>query len=218
MVAAIVAVLIVFAVVLLRPQHIECDNQDFGIGVPRMLGAVAFLACAVFSLPGTFRTQSADVAPRLEVPGISNDEDLNWHLEYEKAWKEAVANDRLIFIFVTAVTDTNARYCEKQVFALPEVRTELRKCVGVKHYIDLVPDRKLSTEESRLRAERNARWSQLILHDATEPACIVFKPAADSPFENGAPKGTVLAKHLGIIWDAPEFASLVRDAVRKSQR
>jgi hypothetical protein len=182
------------------------------IGVPCMLGAVVALTFAVTLLPRMFGVESGDIAP----PGTRFDEaELYWHLDYEDAWKDAIKSDKPIFIFVTAVTDTNARYCELRVFDLQEVQAELKKYVRVKLYIDRVPDAKLSREESQRGAERNQQWSQAILNDPTEPACVLYKPAVDAPFENGVPKGRILAKHLGIIREVSEFVRLLDDANRK---
>jgi hypothetical protein len=207
--AAVVALLVVCALFLLRLPRFSQSDPAPGIGVPRMLGAVGALAIAISLLPRTF------VAPAVS---DAEEAELHWHLDYEDAWKEAIKSDKPIFIFVTAVTDTNARYCEKAVFDLPGVQTELKRYVRVKLYTDWVPDTRLSREESQRRGERNQRWCQAILSDYTEPACVVIKPAADGPFENGVPKGSVLAKHLGIIRDVPEFIGLLRNANHKAPR
>jgi hypothetical protein len=103
--AAVVALLVVCSLFLLRLTRFARGDQASSIGVPRMLGAVAALAVAVSLLPRAF-LQPVDLAP----PATDAEEaELHWHQEYEDAWKEAIKSDKPIFIFVTAVTDTNAR-------------------------------------------------------------------------------------------------------------
>ena len=59
---------------------------------------------------------------------------------------------------------------------IAEVRAEMAKFVRVKLYTDLVPDSRLSAEESQKQAERNYRWQGETFGDNSLPLYAVIDP------------------------------------------
>src|SRR5439155_6455032 len=107
-------------------------------------------------------------------PGGGSPGQKDFYLDYEDAHKDAIANNKLIFIDFTGVNCTNCRYNEGSVFPLPNVKDELSKFVKVALYTDKVPKPGLSPRESADQATRNYKW-QLVLanEDITRPFYVV---------------------------------------------
>src|SRR5262249_24487183 len=100
---------------------------------------------------------------------------LAWHLDYINAWKEAVKDQKDIFIHFTGVTCVNCQENEATVFPRPEVRKELERFARFQAFTDTVPDPHL---EAQGQAKRNARWRD-VLGDPTNPYYVIFRPNRD---------------------------------------
>jgi thiol:disulfide interchange protein DsbD len=214
------------------------DDKVENIGVIRMLIAVSFLGLSIYLAPAMFGLHPAGVVGDNVVaflpPRTGHDNDAagsskggaesgsttpghkNWYLDYDDAWKDAVKNDKLIFIDFTGVTCANCRYNEQKVFLLNQVRDELKKFAKVSLYTDTVPNDKLSRTESQQQAMRNQRWQEaLVKGNVTLPTYLIFQPSRDSALENGVPGGTILGTTNGAIFDVPRFIELLQNSRAK---
>jgi thiol:disulfide interchange protein DsbD len=219
---------------LFRLPH---DDKVENIGVIRMLTAVAFLVLAIYLAPAMFGLHPAGVVgdnaiaflpirtgheadgPALGGGGGGSSGHQDFYLEYEEGWKDAVKNNKLVFIDFTGVNCTNCRYNESNVFPLPDVQRELKNFVKIALYTDSVPKPGLASNDAIAQGARNLKWQQaLTKKDVSRPYYVVFKPAPDKAFEeDGVPKGAVLGIANGTIktgadYDVPTFVRILRDA------
>ena len=161
--AAWIALSISCSAYLLGLFRLPHDSKVEHIGVLRMLIAVGFLGLSVYLAPAMFGLHPAGVIGDNAVAflpirtghdndavggkgGPANDSPghKDWYLDYDDAWKDAVKNDKLIFIDFTGTNCANCRYNEGSVFPLPQLNDEMKKMVKVSLYTDTVPNRKLS--------------------------------------------------------------------------
>jgi thiol:disulfide interchange protein DsbD len=198
---------------LLGVFRLPHDSPVESIGVVRMLLATIFMGLALYMAPALWREKPLGVVGNGLVAflpldtkdksafngGSVSQGHLDWHLDYEKAWKQATAENKLIFIDFTGVNCTNCRDNEQRVFPRPAVRKALEKYVRVQMYNDSVPKPGLSREQADQEAYRNREWQEKTFGDVTTPLYIVFKPAKDEPFADGKLKGTVLYQVGGSI-------------------
>lgn len=209
------------------------DDPPEHIGVVRMLFASAFIGLAVYMTPVLFGIKPkglvmdsiiAFLPPKLDDGqavglggGLRGGERLEWQRDYEVAWKEAIRDNKLVFIDFTGVYCTNCRDNEVNVFPKPEVIAELKKYVRVQLYCSpTVPDPKLSAQESRQLALRHDNWRD-ILSDPTLPTYLVFEPARDQAFDDGVPKGRVVDRRNGAIFDVADFVRFLSEPVKSPQ-
>jgi hypothetical protein len=87
----------------------------------------------------------------------------------------------------------------------------LKKYVKVSLYTDSVPNPRLTRSESDRLAAQHTLW-QDALGDPALPYYVVLRPARDTPSEEGRPKGTVLGKAKGKIFDVESFVRLLQQA------
>jgi thiol:disulfide interchange protein len=233
--AAWIALSISCSLYLLGLFRLPHDDRAESIGVIRMLIAVAFLGLAVYLAPAMFGLHPAGVvgdnvvaflpirtghdgdAPGIGGrPGTPESDHRDWYMDYEDAWKDAVENNKAIFIDFTGTNCSNCRYNEQNIFPLPPVKQELSRLVKLSLYTDTVPNRKLSAKESKEQGNRNQNWqSVLVGKDLALPTYVVFQPARDSAFENGVPKGRIVGKTEGAIRDVPAFVRVLQSAQTK---
>jgi thiol:disulfide interchange protein DsbD len=201
------------------------DEPVEHVGVVRMILATIFFGLALHLTPALWRTTPLgivgeglvaflplDTKPKT-ASGAGGEAHLDWALDYETAWKQAVKENKLIFIDFTGVNCTNCRDNENRVFPKPNVRKELEKYVRVQMYNDFVPKPGLSRAESRAQALRNREWQENTFRDVTTPLYVVFKPAKDAPFDGDKLKGTTLAQRGGKIFDE-EIAGFVANVLQ----
>jgi len=217
------------ALYLLGVFRLPHDSPVESVGVMRMVLATIFLGMALYMAPALWRVTPLgkvgewvvaflplDTRPRGAFAGGGGGaHELAWHMDYEKAWQEAVRDDKLIFFDFTGVNCTNCRDNENRVFPRPEVRKELEKFVRVQLYNDTVPRPGLSPSEAEKEGQRNYDWQDKTFGDVTTPLYIVFKPAKDQPFEGGKLKGVTLARTKGTIFDGQvgEFVAMLQGAI-----
>lgn len=199
------------------------DSPVESIGVFRMLLATLFFALAMYMAPALWRERPIGVVGEGLVAFLPLDTrarasnngnggasaDLDWHMDYEMAWAEAVKDNKLIFIDFTGVNCTNCRDNEQNVFPRPEVRKAMERFVRVQLYTDSVPRAGLSREQALAEAQRNSEWEEATFEDLATPLYVVFKPAKDKPFVDGRLNGTTLFKVGGKI-PKDEIASFVQ--------
>jgi thiol:disulfide interchange protein len=169
------------------------DSPVEYLSVPRMLLAGACLSFAIYITPALWRITpqgfvGANVVAFLPLdtkiqPGENQSGDTEWYRDYETAYKEAVAKDKLIFIDFTGQNCANCRYNEKNVFPLPEVQQELKKYVRVQLYTDTVPDATLSAAEAEKLAAKNSGLRENTFNDSSNPLYAIIQPRKQSgPF------------------------------------
>jgi thiol:disulfide interchange protein DsbD len=235
--AAWIALSISCSLYLLGLFRLPHDDKVENIGVIRMLLAVGFLGLAIYLAPAMFglhpaglvgdnvvaflpkRTGHEGDAPGAGkgAGGAADQGNKDWYLDYEDAYKDAIAKDKLIFIDFTGVTCSNCRYNEESVFPLPQVKQELSKFVKLSLYTDTVPNRKLSAKESKEQGERNKRWQLALDNDKPAlPTYLVFQPSREAAFDNGVPKGKIVGRTAGAIRDIPAFVRVMQGAQAKT--
>jgi thiol:disulfide interchange protein len=233
--SAWIALSIACSLYLLGFYRLPHDDKEETIAVPRMVLATIFLGLAVYLAPAMLGIRPAGIVGENVVAflplrtGHDNDglraggggggaSHKDWHMEYKDAYDDAIKNNKLIFIDFTGVNCTNCRDNESNVFPLPDVAGELKKMVKVSLYVDIVPNPKLSSAQASEQAASNKKW-QDVLADASLPTYLVFRPAADAPFDsNGVPKGTILSATNGKIFDVPAFVAALRKAQETAAR
>ena len=209
---------------LLGVYRLPHDDVGDHIGVPRMIFATIFFGLTIYMfpllrgdkpagmvgeglvafLPPSFQTRSGGGGP-----GNPGEEHLPWHLDYLDGWKDAVKENKLIFIDFTGVNCTNCRDNEQNVFPKKDVFAGLQQYVRVQLYTDIVPNTKLSAAEAKSQADRNAAWRDDIA-DPTNPSYIIFRPDPKEPFRDGKLNGEVLARRNGKIFDVSDFVAFLR--------
>jgi thiol:disulfide interchange protein DsbD len=192
------------------------DEPVEHVGVLRMVLATVFIGLGLYLAPALWRVTPLGVigeglvaflpldtrAPAAVGAGGGVAQELEWHQDYETAWKQAVQEDKLLFIDFTGVNCTNCRDNEKRVFPRQDVRHELARYVRVQLYNDSVPKRGLSDKEAKEQALRNRDWQEKTFGDVSTPLYIVFRPAKDKPFTgDGKLNGRTLHQQGGKIFD-----------------
>lgn len=211
---------------LLGTFRLPHDSPLEHIGVPRMLLATVFLGLALYIAPALYRDRPQGVigegviaflpldtrTTNAESPGTPAQAHLDWHMDYEKAWQQAVRENKPLFIDFTGVNCTNCRDNEQRVFPRPEVREELEKYVRVQLYTDSVPRSGLSRQQALDEAALNKAWQEHTFADVTTPFYAVFQPAKDKPFADGKLKGTIIGTKAGRIPnnEIGQFVGLLR--------
>src|SRR5207244_6051238 len=141
--AAWIALSLSCSLYLLGLFRLPHDDKVENIGVIRMLIAVGFLSLSVYLAPAMFGLHPAGVIGDNAIAflpirtGHANDAlgglggqsgagHKDWYLDYEPAYKDAIDNNKLIFIDFTGTNCSNCRYNEGSVFPLPQVNDELK--------------------------------------------------------------------------------------------
>jgi thiol:disulfide interchange protein DsbD len=181
-----IALSIACGLYLLGVYRLPHDTPLEHLGVARMLLAAVFFGLTVYMVPALWRVTPQGVVGQWVVAFLPldvkpNEADLHWERDYEKAYAEAVQQNKLIFIDFTGVNCTNCRANEKNVFTRPEVRRELKNFVLAQLYTDSVPNPDLSAAESARQAERNLSWLRETFADVTNPFYAIIKPQQGKP-------------------------------------
>jgi len=209
---------------LFRLPH---DEPEEHVSVPRMVLATIFLGLGLYLLPALWRATPQGLIGEALVAflpldtkpkgtggfGGGAEAHLDWHLDYETAWKQAVKEDKLIFIDFTGVNCTNCRDNEGRVFGRADVRKELEKYVRVQMYNDSVPKPGLTRAEAKALAKQNQAWQEATFGDVSTPLYVVFKPSKESAFDGDKLRGTTLAQAGGKIFDN-KIDAFVADVLR----
>jgi thiol:disulfide interchange protein DsbD len=227
-----IALSVVCGLYLLGIFRLPHDTPIEHIGVMRLLLATFFLGLTVLMAPNLWHAESAGTgvvgeflssmlpAPSQATPQKGNGASPNgrpesepyWYPDYEKAWKQAVASDKLLFIDFTGVNCQNCRYNEKNVFSRPEVRKELTNYVCVQIYNDIIPQPGLSAAESKRLAARNLELQNQTFGDVSTPLYVVFRPDRKTPEADGKFQGVALSRFAGKIDDVSAFIDQVLKA------
>jgi thiol:disulfide interchange protein DsbD len=201
------------------------DDQVESIGVLRMIFATMFIGLAIYMLPALGGEKPRGVVGENLVAflppnfrnnpaggnGRSGQNELVWHLDYIDGWKEAVKDNKLIFIDFTGVNCTNCRYNEENVFPKQQVHDLLKKYVRVRLFTDSVPNPQLGSAAAREQADRNANWRDK-LGDPSNPFYIILKPNRNEPFtRDGLLNGEVLGKEKGTIFSVDNFVAFLAE-------
>src|SRR5262245_11250331 len=121
------------------------DSPVEHIGVPRLIMATVCLGLAVYMTPLLWRKaplgalgnvliswlpQDSATADPSPIPSSNGNTGaaaahLDWTRDYEKAWQQARAEKKLLFIDFTGTNCINCRFNETTVFPRPEVRSEM---------------------------------------------------------------------------------------------
>jgi thiol:disulfide interchange protein DsbD len=176
------------------------------LGVGRMLLGAGFLSLGIYMAPALWRVTPLGVIGRGLVAFLPLDTRAasEWNLDYEQAWREAIAQHKLIFVDFTGQNCTNCRYNELNVFPQPGIRRELEKFARVQLYTDFVPDSKLSPADSKAQGEKNSALQSATVGDVSNPLYAIVRPDSDQPFERMADgglriKGKILGQRKGLI-------------------
>jgi thiol:disulfide interchange protein DsbD len=134
---------------------------------------------------------------------------IAWHRDYEAAWKQAVQENKPMFLYFTGLQDPRSRHVEKNVFSQPAVRDRLANLVPVQLYVDYVPIPGLPPQEASRLAKRHRAWQEEVIQDLTFPCCVVFRPDRHNALKNGQPQGEVVRITGGVIRDVPQFVTFL---------
>ncbi len=196
------------------------DSPVDYVGVARMILASIFIGLAIYMTPALWRVTPQgiigqglvaflplDTRPATAGPtggGGAAHAELAWHRNYEEAWRQAVRENKLLFIDFTGVNCTNCRYNEINIFPLPGVHDHLARYVRVQLYTDYVPDPSLSSGESQRQAARNSDWQYATFKDVATPLYAVIRPDKDRPLRDAGDgrqrlNGEILGVDSGMI-------------------
>ena len=227
---AVASGLYLFGVFRLPHDHAESDAAPGHIGVMRMMFASMFLGMAVYMTPVLFGLRPKGVVmesiiaflpPQLDKsgglalgPGHRTAAHLSWHKNsYREAWEQARKENKLIFMDFTGVNCANCRFNEENVFTRSEVVDQLKKYVRVQLYADDVLEPKLPTAEAKKLADLHSTWRDEIAKEAALPTYVIFQPADDQPFADTLPKGRMLDKRSGQIFNVADFIRFLHEPV-----
>lgn len=154
------------------------DDPAESTGVIRMLFGVVMFGLAVYMVPFLFGGKPRGAVANGIIAFLPPDlKHQKHHLDYEDAYKEAVAKNKLLFIDFTGVNCSNCRYNEQNVFTQPEVAALLNQYVIVQLYTDRVPKLGLSVDEAKDLAYKYAGWRRALSGGVeTNPYYLVFRP------------------------------------------
>jgi hypothetical protein len=114
-------------------------------------------------------------------------DDLVWTGDMEVALQCAFKQGRQVFVAFHAVTDTNARFNEVNVFRDKRVKLAFKDYALVMLYVDLVPDcfyRQMPDwHAQRKDGEANMKFLEQRFHTAQEPLYVVLQPTVNGDFE-----------------------------------
>ncbi len=198
---------------LLGLYRLPHDTPVEGIGVPRMLLATIFLGLALYMTPALWRKTPQGVVGEAVVafaPLDTSSSKSDEFLDYQKAWEQAVAQNKDIFIDFTGVNCTNCRANELNVFPQTAVQQQLDRYVRVKMYTDSVPKRGLSPEEARAEGRRNQELQGATFKDISLPMYVIFRPDRTRAEADGKLQGVVLGRYEGFISNVAEFLEFLR--------
>jgi len=195
-----IAIAFVTAFYLLGKIRLPHERPVETIGVGRMLLSTTFLAIAFFLFTGLLGTPLGELDAFL--PPISanaqgsasatrgGSRELAWEADYDKALVRAREEGKPIFIDFTGFACTNCRWMEKNVFPVPEVRSELEKFVRVQLYTDGQGE-----EYDRNRIFQETRFNTVAL-----PLYVLIDPASERE----------AARFEGLTRDPAEFAQFLK--------
>jgi thiol:disulfide interchange protein DsbD len=220
---AVAAGLYLFGLYRLPHDHDGAEH----VGVVRMMFAVGFLGLAVYMTPALFGVKPAGVVgenlmaflPQSFRTVSDRGEELEWHLQYEDAWAEAVAKNVPILVDFTGVSCENCRYNEQNIFPDKRVRKLMKGFARAQLYVDVVPDRNISRAEAKKLAEEYAIMRDY-LGNPTNPSYYLIWPDRKSAYTTVKDKhgndikvinGKVLASYLdGKVVDVKDFIKFLQ--------
>jgi thiol:disulfide interchange protein len=189
-----IALAFVTAFYLLGKIRLPHERPIEFVGVSRMLFSTMFLAIAFYLFTGLLGTPLGELdaflppisAAQQAGTGVARGatQELNWEGDYDKALTRAKQENRPIFIDFTGYACTNCRWMEKNVFPVPEVRTELEKFIRVQLYTDgqgETYDRNREFQESRFNTIALPLY--VMLDPATERETGRFEGLTRNPSE-----------------------------------
>jgi len=189
MISAWAVISIATAMYLLGVFRLPHDIASDHIGVARFVLAMSFLGFASYLGVGLFATDKphgmvwryveAFANPNFETgsgrmgPSLKHG-DLEYSLDFEKAFEAAIAENKPVFLDFTGVTCTNCRYMEKGPMSKPDIEERLGRFVRIQLFTDTVPipDKK---EAGRL-LDLNVRLQEEWFGDVTLPSYVVIPP------------------------------------------
>ncbi|MBS0262608.1 MAG: hypothetical protein JSS02_11705 [Planctomycetes bacterium] len=192
---------------LLGLYRLPHDTQSDHIGVLRFVSALGFLGLAAYLMVGLYSAEKpagllwkyaeSFANPKFEAgtdptgPFLKHNE-LKYALDFEKALKFAIAENKPIFLDFTGVNCANCRLMEKGPMSQPRIKEQLSQFVRIQLFTDSVPinDR---TEAARLR-DLNVKIQEDWFGDVALPAYVVI-PADPAVLED---PGKILAKLSGL--------------------
>ena len=140
---------------------------------------------------------------------------VQWDAESLGDWtKELDGADVVINL---AGRSVNCRYNEENVFPRTDVMGELKKYVRVQLYTDSVPDPKLSAAESKRLGNLYAEWRDQLAKEPALPTYLIFQPAPDEPLADDVPKGRILDRRNGQIFNTADFVRFLSEPVKGVQ-
>lgn len=217
---------------LLGVFRLPHDTPFDHVGVPRLLLATFFIGLMVYMAPLLWRKTPQGAVGEFLVAWLPQDIEsaagagtggpgespakLDWSRDYAAAWERARSEGKMLFVDFTGINCQNCRFNEKNVFPVPEVRSEMSRFVRVQLYTDSVPEKGLSEDQAVALALKYREWQAKTFDDITLPLYAVIDPAgADRPVsDDGRLLGTVRGLAKGTIEDVPGFV----DTLRKAQR
>ncbi len=141
-----IAIGLILAFYLLGKFQLAHDSKPERIGAIRVTSAILSLAISFYLLTGLFGAKLGELEsflpPDLENNsarffGGSSKEELTWiNNDLEKAYEQAKAENKRVFIDFTGYTCTNCRWMEANVFPKKEVEEEMSKFVLTRLYTD----------------------------------------------------------------------------------
>jgi len=199
--------------------HLHHDTPEDHIGVPRMIFASLFLGMALYLTPLLFgitprglimESVVAFLPPDSERPGQSRPgaahDSIDWiKHDYEKAWKQAVAEKKLIFIDFTGTNCPNCRVNERNIFPQPAIANALKRYVCIKLFTDSVPDPKLYASQALAAGELNKHRQTKLINDVAQPSYVIVDPNPSHAFVDNLIDAKVIDFVTGKINDVASF-------------
>lgn len=191
------------------------DTPEDHIGVPRMIFASLFLGMGLYLTPLLFGIVPRGLVmegvvsflpPDFERSGGMPNDPIPWiKHDYEAAWKQAIAEKKLIFIDFTGVNCVNCRENERNVLRRPSVVEAMKKYICVKLYTDTVPNTKLNPTQAEEEAAVNQGYQLGLIGVLTQPSYVILDPSPSQPFNGPKIDARVVDSREGRIYDAIDF-------------
>jgi thiol:disulfide interchange protein DsbD len=166
----------------------------------------------------------ADFTRFLQKPAKENRNEARaqvpWLLDFAAAQRQALRENKPIFVNFTALNDVNSRQNEREILDRPEVVAQLKKdYVCAMLHLDTIPDSALSPKESATLANRNFdQLANLGLGFVTTPSYVVLEPDPRKPFDGDRPNVRVVGHFRGKIAGPEQFLGFLKEPTKNAER
>lgn len=186
----------------------ELFRKFLSVGKQRWQDRKAAVAAAAEKGHSSKTGESAEHGPLTENgPLVIDIEGLDYALDYKKAAADAKANEQLMFIQFTAMSDVNSRAVEERVLGLPRVQSVIQPMKRIQVFTDTVPGQLPDADNNRL-VQQNRQLQEALSVDRVTPMFVI-----------ASPDGRLLASYKGLeASDGAQFEEFLAEGLAEYEQ